>query len=89
VPMLDEQFPFQLDHEPGSVWENVVPPIIGLVIIGALACGVWAMKRDVHVTAPWNCARITDDQLRLRCFDELAVHRPPAKGALAPQLQIP
>jgi hypothetical protein len=88
--MLDEQFPFQLDHEPGSVWDNVVPPIIGLVIIGALACGVWAMKRDVHVTAAgWDCSRITDDQLRLRCFDDRAGHRPPAKGASAPQLRIP
>lgn len=81
---------FPSGESEGSIWNNLVPPIVGLIGIAALACGAWVLNREVQPTsAVLNCAAIPDDHLRLNCFDQLAVRNPPAKGALAPKFHTP
>lgn len=88
-PRDEKRFPPD-EAEAGSIWNNLVPPIIGLIGIAAFACGAWVLSRDAQPTsAVLNCAAISDDHLRLNCFDQLAVRNPPAKGALAPKFHIP
>ena len=79
-------------HDPGNraedppLFANLLPPVLGLMGIGVLACGVWASGLDDHSSGEerLRCSRITDDLGRLACYDQLAMPREPAKGALAP-----
>jgi hypothetical protein len=65
---------------------NLLPPVLGLIGIGALACAVWAFGFDGNYSGaePVPCAAIADDAARLACYDQTASPHSPAKGALAP-----
>jgi hypothetical protein len=79
-------------HDPDNrsdsppVFANLLPPILGLVGIGVLACAVWASGLTGISTGEdlLRCSAVTDDLARLACYDRLTVPRDPAKGALAP-----
>jgi hypothetical protein len=65
---------------------NLLPPVLGLIGIGALACAVWAFGFNDNYSAVElvPCAAITSDPSRLACYDQIVTPHPPAKGALAP-----
>ena len=65
---------------------NLIPPILGLVGIGLLAWGGWALGLIDNPSGDQfsRCAAITDDHARLACYDKLSIPRQPAKGAVAP-----
>lgn len=67
-------------------FENLLPPVLGLVGIGVLTCAAWAwgLNDKYSREEPWNCSVITNDPARLACYDQLAMPQHPAKGALAP-----
>jgi hypothetical protein len=79
-------------HDPDNISEgppvfaNLLPPILGLVGIGVLACAVWASGLTGISTGEelLRCSAITDNPARLACYDQLTIPRDPAKGALAP-----
>jgi hypothetical protein len=78
-------------HEPSNraddppLSANLLPPVLGLVGIGALACAVWAFGLNANYGGELvHCAVITNDPARLACYDQLATPHPPARGALAP-----
>jgi len=72
--------------EDRPVSDNLLPPILGLIGIGLLACGAWFVG---HTDSPSgdalsHCAAITDDHARLACYDKLSLPQQPAKSTLAP-----
>ena len=79
-------------HNPGNraddtpLSANLLPPVLGLIGIGALACAVWAFGFNGSYSGLElvRCAAITSDPSRLACYDKIAAPHPPAKGALAP-----
>ena len=79
-------------HDPGSragdppLSANLVPPVLGLIGIGALAGAVWAFGfNDSYSGVEFvSCAAIANDRSRLACYDQIATPHSPAKGALAP-----
>ena len=79
-------------HDPGNraddppLSANLLPPVLGLIGIGALACAVWAFGFNDNYPAgdQLPCAAISSDPVRLACYDQLDTPHPPAKGALAP-----
>lgn len=79
-------------HDPGNRSEdppasaNLLPPVLGLVGIGVLACAVWAFGLDGNYSGEGllRCSVITEDSARLACYDQLAAPPEPAKGAFAP-----
>ncbi len=63
-----------------SIADNLLPPLLGLIGIGALACGVWAsgQAENTSRTGVEHCAAVADDRVRLACYDGLAVsHQSP------------
>jgi hypothetical protein len=68
---------------------NLLPPILGLIGIGVLACATWALgptgggRLGDELS---HCAATADDLARLACYDHLAFPERPAKGAFAPSL---
>jgi hypothetical protein len=68
---------------------NLLPPILGLIGIGILACATWALG-PIHGgrfgDELSHCAAIANGLARLACYDHLAFPEPPAKGAFAPSL---
>lgn len=79
-------------HDPGNRAEdpppsaNLLPPVLGLIGIGVLACIVWAFGFNDSYSGEelLRCSVITDAPGRLACYDQLAMPHQPAKGALAP-----
>ncbi len=79
-------------HDPGNraddppIWANLLPPLLGLIGIGALACAVWAFGFNDNSSGVERvpCAAIANDPSRLACYDQIASPHSPAKGALAP-----
>lgn len=79
-------------HDPGNWTEdsqlsaNLLPPVLGLVGIGVLACAVWAFGLNGNYSGDelLRCSAITDGSVRLACYDQAAVPHEPARGALAP-----
>jgi hypothetical protein len=72
--------------EDQTVSGNLIPPILGLLGIGLLACGVWivGLSDNPSSNAFSQCSAIADDRTRLGCYDQLATPHQPAKGAIAP-----
>jgi hypothetical protein len=79
-------------HDPGNraddppLSANLLPPVLGLIGIGALACAVWAFGFNDNYSGVElvPCAVIANDPSRLACYDQIATPHSPAKGALAP-----
>ena len=79
-------------HDPGNraedppVSDNLLPPVLGLMGIGVLACAVWAFGLNGNYSGEElsRCSVITDGPARLACYDQLAMPHEPARGALAP-----
>ena len=79
-------------HDPGNRADDpplsayLLPPILGLIGIGALACAVWAFgfNDNYPEVERMHCAVIASDRSRLACYDQIASPHSPAKGALAP-----
>src|SRR4051812_46671547 len=68
---------------------NLLPPILGLIGIGMLACATWALSLTGggrFGDERSHCAALDDDLARLACYDRHAFPEPPAKGAFAPSL---
>jgi hypothetical protein len=67
-------------------YDNFLPPILGLIGIGAVVCAMWALGPTDGGSGEGfaNCASIADDPSRLACYDHLAFSHPPARGAFAP-----
>jgi hypothetical protein len=65
---------------------NLVPPLVGLLVIGVIVYLVSAIgPNDGQAGADISsCATIADTRARLSCFDKLTAPPTPAKGALAP-----
>ena len=84
-------------HDRGSqaedppLFANLLPPVLGLIGIGVLACAVWAwgLNEDYSGETLLNCSHITDGPARLACYDQLAMPHQPARGALAPVQTYP
>ena len=72
--------------EEPPVFANLLPPMLGLMGIGVLACAVWALGLAGNHSGEefLQCSVIADDPARLACYDQLAVPHEPAKGGLAP-----
>ena len=72
------------DDPPPSA--NLLPPVLGLLGIGVLACAVWAFGLNGNYSEDGfsHCVAVADDSARLACYDQLAAPHPPARGALAP-----
>lgn len=83
---FDEPDPSQ-KGEPPSIFDNVLPPVLGLVVIALFIFGISVL--GWHERNLSNCAEIADREARLSCYDGLAVPHPPAKGAFAPSLVRP
>jgi len=87
----DREFEWENAAEDQPASSNLLPPILGLIGIGLLACATWAFgpasgRLDDELS---HCTTITDDRARLACYDQLAVPpQPPAKGAFAPPLTM-
>jgi hypothetical protein len=79
-------------HDRGSqaedppLFANLLPPVLGLIGIGVLACAVWAFGLSDNYSGEelLRCSAIGDGSARLACYDQLAMPHEPAKGALAP-----
>jgi|SRR4051794_26641015 hypothetical protein len=86
VSWRDDAVDGSSEPEARPLFANLVPPVLGLVGIGVLACAMWALNvDDDHSGAELrNCAVIADGPARLACFDELTMPHQPARGALAP-----
>ena len=69
-----------------SASANLIPPILGLIGVGLLAWGGWALGLIDNPSGDEfsHCAAIRDDRARLACYDKLSAPRQPAKGAVAP-----
>jgi len=69
--------------EDQAVSGNLLPPILGLVGIGLLACTIWGLGLTESPVQDGlsHCGAITNDHARLNCYDKLAVPHPPARGA--------
>ena len=83
---FDEADPSQ-KGEPPSIFDNVLPPILGLIIIAVFVFGISVLgwhERNIS-----SCAEITEREARLSCYDNLAVPQRPAKGAFAPSFSRP
>ena len=82
----DEAYDQGSESEVRPLFANLLPPVLGLIGIGVLACAVWAWSLDDNYPGAEleNCAVITDGPARLACYDHLAMPHQPAKGALAP-----
>jgi hypothetical protein len=67
-------------------YDNIFPPVLGLIGIGALVCAMWAFGPTDGGSGDGlaRCLSIANDQARLACYDHLATPHPPAKGAFAP-----
>lgn len=65
---------------------HLLPPLLGLIGIGVLACAVWALGINDNYSAEQlsRCSAIAEGPARLACYDQLAAPHEPAKGALAP-----
>jgi hypothetical protein len=76
----------KINKEDLSVSANLYPPVAGLIGIGVLACAVWALGLNDNLSGGevLRCSLITQDAVRLACYDQLATPHEPAKGALAP-----
>jgi hypothetical protein len=90
--MASHEEEYDWRDEPEDRWapDNLLPPILGLIGIGALACATWALGLpDATSNEKLSyCAAITDEYSRLACYDDLASPRPPLKGAFAPPLNV-
>src|SRR5690606_12367991 len=89
-PVFPDRDSDQADETSGrwpDLVDNLLPPILGLIGIGALACGVWALGQGgaPEIDAK-SCAAVVDERPRLACFDKLAAPRHPPMGALVPPL---
>ncbi len=79
-------------HDPGnraddpSLSANLLPPVLGLIGIGALACAVWAFGFNDNYSGVefGHCTGIANDPARLACYDQIVSPHSPARGALAP-----
>ena len=74
-----------------SVFTNLLPPVLGLVGIGVVACAVWAIGLNGNYSGDelLRCSAISDDPVRLACYDQLARPHDPKRGALAPVRAYP
>jgi hypothetical protein len=83
IPSDDSELPNGTDQ---TVSGNLIPPILGLLGIGLLACAVWifGLSDNSSGNAFSQCAAITDDRARLGCYDQHVTPLQPAKGAVAP-----
>ncbi|MDQ2078814.1 hypothetical protein RA307_01355 [Xanthobacteraceae bacterium Astr-EGSB] len=81
VPPYDDEF----SGEP-SPSMNLVPPLLGLIVIGLIVYLVSVMEpADQPAASDFSiCASLTDRRERLTCYDQLTKPPSPAKGALAP-----
>jgi hypothetical protein len=70
----------------GSPSVNLIPPLLGLIGIGALVYIMSALGLPPGLGSDGlsHCADITDGRARLVCYDQAARPHSPAKGALAP-----
>jgi len=68
------------------VSNNLIPPILGLLGIALLACGMWVIGVSDNPSggALSQCSAIAEDGARLHCYDQIATPHQPAKGAVAP-----
>jgi hypothetical protein len=66
-----------------AVSGNLLPPILGLVGIGLLACTIWGLGLTENQVQDGlsRCGAITNDHARLDCYDKLGAPHPPARGA--------
>ena len=79
-------------HDPGNRTDdsqlsaNLLPPVLGLLGIGVLACAVWAFGLNGSFSEDelLRCSAIADGSVRLACYDRAAVPHEPTRGALAP-----
>jgi hypothetical protein len=65
---------------------NLVPPLLGLLVIGAVVYLLSAAAPPGGQAGGElsSCATIANEHDRLACFDRLATPTAPAKGAVAP-----
>ena len=71
-----------------ALTNNLLPPLLGLIGIGALACGVWASGQAERLPPGdvKRCATVVEDRARLGCYDRLSIPHHPPMGALTPPL---
>lgn len=66
-----------------------MPAIRDLAFPAAALAGFCAVALYIWSGAPHDglqhCVQIGDDHARLACYDDAVAHKPPAKGALAPE----
>jgi hypothetical protein len=73
--------------DPPSIFDNVLPPVLGLIVIALFVFGISAV--GWHERNESNCAEIAENDARLSCYDRLAIPQPPAKGAFVPPYNQP
>jgi hypothetical protein len=65
---------------------NLIPPLLGLLGIGALVyiMSAFGLPPGLGNDDLSHCADIADARARLVCYDQVALPHSPAKGAFAP-----
>jgi hypothetical protein len=70
----------------GTPSVNLIPPLLGLIGIGALVyiMSAFGLPPGLGSDDLSHCADIADGRARLVCYDQFVRPHSPAKGALAP-----
>jgi hypothetical protein len=65
---------------------NLVPPLLGLLVIGVIVyiMSIVGPADPLASNDPARCMSIADGRERLACYDQFTASPSPAKGALAP-----